>query len=89
MGDALFLVGFARPNMTSLFIPTELQARLVSAIVRGAHALPAPATMEKEAAEDAYTYVSFFSAKTCGRVQSLVDHVSADITHCLNFRSDV
>ena len=75
MGDALFLVGFARPNMTSLFIPTELQARLVSAVVGGTLALPPPAAMEKEAAEDAAHYVSIFSAKTCGRLQALVDHV--------------
>jgi len=75
MGSGLFLVGFARPNMTSLFIPTELQARLVASVVSGTVTLPSAKSMAAEAAHDAATYVSFFGAKTCGRLQALVDHL--------------
>ena len=73
LDSALFCVGFARPNMTSLFIPTELQARLVAAVVTGALALPAAVTMRAEATEDAAYYNHVFPG--CSRVGALVDHL--------------
>ena len=73
--DSLFLVGFARPNMTSLFIPTELQARLVAGVIAGDVKLPPRDRLVAEAAEDAERYRKIFSEATARRVPALVDHL--------------
>lgn len=75
LGDKLFLAGFARPNMTSLFIPAELQARCAGAVIRKEVVLPGPEDMIAQAAADAKYYTEVFSEGTCKRLRALVDHL--------------
>ena len=74
-GKSLFLIGFARPNMTSLFIPAELQARLVAGVIAGHVQLPPRDQLIAEATEDAERYRKIFSEATTRRVPALVDHL--------------
>mmetsp|Transcript_10512 Transcript_10512/g.24437 ORF Transcript_10512/g.24437 Transcript_10512/m.24437 type:complete len:651 (-) Transcript_10512:348-2300(-) len=78
MGDKLFVIGFARPNMTSLFIPAELQARLVAGAICKTVKLPPVPSMVAQAREDAAWYKETFSEHTTSRLKALVDWTKYD-----------
>lgn len=72
LGDKLMLIGFARPNMTSLWISCELTSRYATAIVAGKVAIPDRKTLVEGAKADERFYRERLGDKAVDSVITLV-----------------